>query len=81
MQTIEIQTTQNVNIEYPVASVGDRVVAGLIDQLIMIGYLIAIIFFYLWILNVTEGTSFSYPVAYFVILFLPLFFTEYNIAS
>jgi uncharacterized RDD family membrane protein YckC len=74
MQTIEIQTTQNVNIEYPVASVGDRVVAGLIDQLIMIGYLIAIIFFYLWILNVTEGTSFSYPVAYFVILFLPVFF-------
>ncbi len=48
MQTIEIQTTQNVNIEYPVASVGDRVVAGLIDQLIMIGYLIAIyIFLYL----------------------------------
>jgi len=74
MQTIEIQTTQNVNIEYPVASVGDRVVAGLIDQLIMIGYLIAIIFFYLWLLNVTEGSSFSYPVAYFVILFLPVFF-------
>ena len=74
MQTIEIQTTQNVHIEYPVASVGDRVVAGLIDQLIMVGYLIAIIFFYLWLLNVTEGSSFSYPVAYFVILFLPLFF-------
>jgi len=50
------------------------VVAGLIDQLIMIGYLIAIIFFYLWLLNVTEGSSFSYPVAYFVILFLPVFF-------
>jgi uncharacterized RDD family membrane protein YckC len=74
MQTIEIQTTQNVHIEYPVASVGDRVVAGLIDQLIMFGYLIAIIFFYIWLLNITEGSSFSYPVAYFVILFLPLFF-------
>lgn len=74
MQTIEIQTTQNVHIEYPVASVGDRVVAGLIDQLILVGYLIAIIFFYIWLLNVTEGSPFSYPVAYFVILFLPLFF-------
>ena len=74
MQTIEIQTTQNVHIEYPVASVGDRVVAGLIDQLIMIGYLIAIIFFYIWLLNATEGSPFYYPVAYFVILFLPLFF-------
>ena len=74
MQTIEIQTSQNVNIEYPVASVGDRVVAGLIDQLIMIGYLIAFIIFYIWLLNVTEGSAFYYPAAYFVLLFLPLFF-------
>ena len=74
MQTIEIQTTQNVNIEYPVASVGDRVVAGLIDQLIMIGYLIAFIFFYIWILNLTEGSTLYFPVGYFIIFFLPLFF-------
>jgi len=74
MQSIEIQTAQNVNIEYPVASVGDRIVAAIIDQLIMIGYLIAVIFFYIWLLNVTEVSPFYYPVAYFVILFLPLFF-------
>jgi uncharacterized RDD family membrane protein YckC len=74
MQTIEIQTAQNVNIEYPIATVGDRVVAGIIDQLIMIGYLFAMIFFYIWILNATEGSAFYYPVAYFVLLFLPLFF-------
>ena len=74
MQAIEIETTQNVNIEYPVASVGERVVAAIIDQLIMVGYLIAIIFFYIWLLNVTEGSAFYFPVAYFVVLFLPLFF-------
>jgi len=74
MQTIEIQTAQNVNIEYPVASVGDRVVAAIIDQLIMVGYLIAIIFLYIWLLNLTEGSPLHFPVAYFVILFLPLFF-------
>jgi len=74
MQTIEIQTTQNVNIEYPVASVGERVVAALIDQLIMVGYLIAMIFFYIWLLDATDGLVFYFPVAYFVILFLPLFF-------
>ena len=74
MQTIEIQTAQNVNIEYPVASIGDRVVAAIIDQLIMVGYLIAIIFLYIWLLNVTEGSAIYFPVAYFVILFLPLFF-------
>jgi uncharacterized RDD family membrane protein YckC len=74
MQTIEIQTAQNVNIEYPVASIGDRVVAAIIDQLIMVGYLIAIIFLYIWLLNLTEESPLHFPVAYFVILFLPLFF-------
>ena len=74
MQTIEIQTTQNVNIEYPIASVGERIVAALIDQLILIGYLIAVIFFYIWLINTTEGSSFHFPVAYIVILFLPYFF-------
>jgi uncharacterized RDD family membrane protein YckC len=74
MQTIEIQTTQNVNIEYPIASVGERIVAALIDQLILIGYLIAVIFFYIWLINITEGSSFHFPVAYIVILFLPYFF-------
>lgn len=74
MQTIEIQTAQNVNIEYAVASVGDRVVSALIDQLILIGYLIAIVFLYIWLLNLTEGSAFDFPVAYFIILFLPAFF-------
>ncbi|MDH3268093.1 MAG: RDD family protein [Ignavibacteria bacterium] len=74
MQTIEIQTAQNVNIEYPIASVGERVVAALIDQLIMVGYIIAMIFLYIWILNITEGTALYFPVAYFVIWFLPVFF-------
>ena len=74
MQTIEIQTTQNVNIEYPIASAGERIVAALIDQIILIGYLIAIIFFYIWLIDTTEGSSFHFPVAYFVILFLPYFF-------
>jgi uncharacterized RDD family membrane protein YckC len=76
MQTIEIQTAQNVNIEYPVASVGERVVAAIIDQLIMVGYIIAMIFLYIWILNITEGTSLYFPVAYFVIWFLPVFFYQ-----
>jgi len=39
MEKIRIETTQNVDIEYDVASVGDRLVASLIDVLICIGYL------------------------------------------
>jgi uncharacterized RDD family membrane protein YckC len=38
MQTINVRTTQNVFIEYPIASLGDRVVAALIDMAILIVY-------------------------------------------
>jgi uncharacterized RDD family membrane protein YckC len=74
MQTIQIQTAQNVNIEYPIATIGDRVVATIIDLLIMTGYLIAVIFIFIWLLDLTDDSGFYYPVAYFVILYLPLFF-------
>lgn len=74
MSTIEIQTTQNVSIEYPIASVGERIVAAIIDQLIMIGYLIAIIFLYVWLLDLTDNSAAYFPVAYFIILFIPFFF-------
>ncbi|MCG6914770.1 RDD family protein [bacterium BMS3Abin03] len=77
MQTIEIETSQNVNIEYPVASIGDRVAAGAIDYLIMIGYLVAILLIFSFLLNVTSGSEYYYPTAYFIILFLPLFFYHF----
>jgi uncharacterized RDD family membrane protein YckC len=38
MQTIRVRTTQNVFIEYPLASVGDRILAHLIDRIILILY-------------------------------------------
>jgi len=77
MQTIEIQTSQNVNIEYPVASIGDRVAAGAIDYLIMIGYLVAMILIFSILLEITRGSGIYYPAAYFIILFLPLFFYHF----
>lgn len=40
MQTIKVRTTQNVFIEYPIASLGDRVVANLVDSLILAAYVI-----------------------------------------
>jgi len=42
MQTIQVRTTQNAFIHYPVASVGDRIMAYLLDQLFKITYAIAI---------------------------------------
>lgn len=41
MQTIQVRTTQNVFIQYPLASVGDRILAYLLDQLIKIIYALA----------------------------------------
>ncbi len=38
MQTIRVQTTQNVSIHYPLASIGDRLVAYIIDQVILFLY-------------------------------------------
>lgn len=43
MQTISVRTTQNVFIQYPLASVGDRILAFLLDRLILVVYVIVVI--------------------------------------
>lgn len=43
MQTISVQTTQNVFIQHPVASVGDRILAYILDRIILIAYIVAIV--------------------------------------
>ncbi|MCW5912110.1 MAG: RDD family protein [Cyclobacteriaceae bacterium] len=42
MQTIQVRTTQNVFIHYPLASVGDRILAYLFDRVVVIAFVIAI---------------------------------------
>ncbi len=42
METIGIQTTQNVEISYEIASVSDRVLAALIDYLILTAYIVGV---------------------------------------
>ena len=42
MNTIKITTTQNIDLEYDLASVGERMVAWLIDLVIFIGYFILV---------------------------------------
>ena len=43
MQTVRVRTTQNVFIEYPVASVGDRILAYFADRLFLVLYSIVAI--------------------------------------
>ena len=38
MNTIIIPTTQNIELEYPVANVGDRILAGIVDLLVLVVY-------------------------------------------
>ena len=42
MLSINVQTAQNVFIDYPVAGVGDRILAAIIDSFIVYGYLILV---------------------------------------
>ncbi|MBS1557880.1 MAG: RDD family protein [Bacteroidetes bacterium] len=41
MHTVSVRTTQNVIIHYPVASVGERILAYLIDRIIQLVYILA----------------------------------------
>lgn len=71
MDNIKIQTTQNVDIEYELASIGDRILATLLDYLFFFGYILLVLLFiglfgsniedYLWLI---------------VILFLPILFYD-----
>lgn len=42
MENVNVETTQNVNIEYPIAGIPDRIAATMLDLLIMAGYLLII---------------------------------------
>lgn len=69
MQTIKITTTQNVEIEYALASIGDRILAALIDYAILIGYIIGAT---LLLTNLSVGAG-SGRIALVVIIYLPVF--------
>jgi uncharacterized RDD family membrane protein YckC len=54
MANIGIETTQNVLVEYPSASLGDRVLASLLDRLVMVVYIVVMI---LIITNSVTGST------------------------
>ncbi|NML67764.1 RDD family protein [Hymenobacter sp. RP-2-7] len=49
MASIRVHTTQNVTLEYQVASIGDRIVATLIDSLVQIAYVAVWVGIFYWI--------------------------------
>lgn len=73
MQKIQIETSQNVAIEYELASIGDRALAQLLDSLILAGYLI-VLFLLMYLLRLSDG--FFGGLAFWIILYLPVFFYD-----
>jgi len=73
-EQLKVVTTQNVGIDYEIASLGDRYVAGIIDVLVVIAYLIALIIVVdeanLWFLD---------DWFYILIAYLPIFL--YNLLA
>lgn len=69
MDKLTIETTQNVSIEYEIGSLGDRIVATIIDWLIILGYYIFIIL----VFGVMIGGNTLSFIAIFFLVVLPAF--------
>jgi uncharacterized RDD family membrane protein YckC len=54
MSELTINTTQNVNINFKAASVGERMSASLLDLLIKIAYIIFVVYVFFYLLGITE---------------------------
>ena len=77
METIQIQTTQNIELNYDLAGVGDRLIATVIDVAIQIGYALASLILMGMLEIFNTGSS---PV-FMVLLYLPIFFYDVVLES
>lgn len=78
MPTIRVHTTQNVTIEYEAASLGSRIVAAILDNLLLIAWIGVIMGITFWILGDSLADS---PVVIWVLgLVLGVPYVFYNLA-
>lgn len=77
MNTFSLDTTQNIAIEYPLAGVGDRILATLLDFAIVVAYYFIILFVF-GIYSSGFRSSNTFSVVLMFLLFSPLMF--YNLA-
>jgi uncharacterized RDD family membrane protein YckC len=68
MQTVPIQTAQNVTIEYETAGVGERILAAMVDYVIIFSYSFAVFFAYLYV----EKYIKDIVIVYFILLAIPV---------
>lgn len=70
MDKIRISTTQNVTIDYTIASIGDRILAAILDYLLFLVYLFIVGFI------ISNMGNFSNSPYLFMVLFLPILFYD-----
>ncbi|OHD66614.1 MAG: hypothetical protein A2176_04940 [Spirochaetes bacterium RBG_13_51_14] len=75
MQTVPIETAQNVTIDYEIAGVGERILAYFIDAIIIIAYAIAVVIGYFAAQKYVALLK-EWAVLYFALLMLPLPFYD-----
>jgi len=66
MDIVKIDTAQNVQIDYTLASLGDRMLAFILDMLVLLAYIILV--------SIIAGSLSADPVVSVVIIGLPVFF-------
>ncbi|MDG4949473.1 RDD family protein [Weeksellaceae bacterium KMM 9724] len=75
MNVIAINTSQNVNLDFSVASLGDRILAFVIDWIVKISYLLFLFFIFNYVLpldNIIRGWDSWSVMAFFGIILLPV---------
>ncbi|MDG4945587.1 RDD family protein [Weeksellaceae bacterium KMM 9713] len=75
MNVIAINTSQNVNLDFSVASLGDRILAFVIDWIVKISYLLFLFFIFNYVLpldNIIRGWDSWSVMAFFGIILLPI---------
>ena len=68
MQTVSVRTAQNVDIEYPVAGVGERMLAVMVDYIVIGVYFFLLVFLYAYF----EKSLKPHAVVYFILAGLPV---------
>ena len=72
MHTIKVQTTQNVFVDYPISSIGHRIIAFLLDRLILVAYTVFVFVLLDWL---AVAPMWGYAIAIVLPwLFYPLLF-------
>ncbi len=82
MQTVDISTTQNVGIQFELAGLGDRIVALIIDSIILWGYMIGMMLLLDWLdMDNTWMIVSVMLVPFFYHLFCEVFFNGQSIGK